>query len=495
MTLTRLTVLVAGLLCVTASNEVLAMNLNLAAPYGEKCSPPQRPELAFYCYRSENLLFENGKTVEIVCQAGLHAVSLNWTLHRNMVQKEFRSGKAEALPANRYKIRVDTPVLPPGFYDLKVRLDTGIESTHKNGKRPLEGICVFGWKVAEMPIRETRPADFRAFWDKAMAGYATIPLAARVEDKVKIFKGKEIDQYNLKSACLPGNYDPEGHQGEAVESYKISFAGPDGGRVYAWLAKPLGKGPFPAMLVLPGAGFNARPRPLEHARHGYLAVDIQVHGQDVDLPKYEAIPGYNENFIFEPIEKNYFRNVYLRAARAVDYLCSRPDVDGKRIAAVGGSQGGRLSVVVAGLDKRVRAIVPCIANSPNYPELHWVARCNGLDEPFDKPWDPKFKDRPKSDGMDLRGAPPAPDDADGRCIAYYDPMNFAPDVNCPAMMNAGLIDPVSPPTSTWAVYKRLASEDKSIVALPGLAHDWSAEFDRRAWRWLEKALDGRVIKR
>ncbi len=56
------------------------------------------------------------------------------------------------------------------------------------------------------------------------------------------------------------------------------------------------------------------------------------------------------------------------------------------------------------------------------------------------------------------------------------------------MMNSGLIDPVSPPTSIWAVYKRLASKDKSLVVLPGLAHDWSAEFDRRAWRWLDKTL-------
>ncbi len=469
------------------------MNLNLAMPYGEKCSPPQKPELAFYCHQSEDLLFENGKEIEILCQAGLHAVRLNWTLHRNRIQKEFRCGKAEALPPNRYKIRIDTTGLPPGFYDLKVQLDTGLESTDKKVKRPLEGICVFGWKAGEMPIRETRPSDFRAFWDKALADYAAVPLDARVESEAKTFQGKEIDAYNLNSACLPGDYDPEGHKCEAVESYKISFAGPDGGRVYAWLAKPLGKGPFPAMLVLPGAGFNARPRPLEHARHGFLAIDVQVHGQDVDLPKYERLPGYNDHFVFEPIEKNYFRNLYLRAVRAVDYLCSRPDVDGKRIAAVGGSQGGRLSVVVAGLDKRVAAIVPSIANSPNYPELHWVARCNGLDEPFDDPQDPKFQGRPKFDGMDLHGAPPAPEDADGRCIAYYDPMNFAPDIHCPAMISAGLIDPVSPPTSIWAVYKRLASQDKSVVALPGLAHDWSAEFDRRAWRWLEKKLDGRVV--
>ena len=55
-------------------------------------------------------------------------------------------------------------------------------------------------------------------------------------------------------------------------------------------------------------------------------------------------------------------------------------------------------------------------------------------------------------------------------------------------MNAGLIDPISPPYSVWAAYNRVGSTDKQIVPLPGLGHDWSAEFDRRAWRWLDRRL-------
>ncbi len=464
------------------------MNHNLAVPFGDKCSPPQKPELAFYSRQSADMLFKDVKEIEIFCQAGLRSVGMEWTLHRNMIEKPFRSGKAEALPPNLFRFTVDTEGLLPGFYDLRVTLDTGLKRDDKNAPRPLSGVCTFGWKADEMPLRDTRPANFRAFWDKAMSDYAAIPLDAKIESEIKVYVGKEIDEYNLKSACLPGEYDPEGRKFDEVESFKISFAGPDGGRVYAWLAKPKGDGPFPAMLVLPGAGFNARPRPLEHARHGYVAIDVQVHGQDVDLPKYGSIPGYGDSPVFEPPEKYYFYNLYLRAARSVEYLSSLPYVDKNRIAAAGGSQGGRLGIVVAGLDKRVSAVVSCIANSPNYPELHWISRCNGMNEPFDDPKDPKYKSGPKSDGMELKGAPPAPDDADGRCIAYYDPMNFAPDVKCPVLMNGGLIDPVSPPYSVWAVYLRLGSTDKAIVPMPGFGHDWFAEFDRRAWRWLNKML-------
>ncbi|XHR27134.1 MAG: acetylxylan esterase [Chthoniobacteraceae bacterium] len=439
------------------------MNSNLALPWSDKCSPPQIPELAFYSPQSETLLFEKNEPIEIFCQSGVRSVGLVWSLHRNMVQKPFLEGRAQALVANRFKITVDPAKLPPGFYDLKVKLDHGTD-------KPLEGVCVLGWQPGKMALRETRPADFHAFWKEALAAYAKVPLDARIEDEVKIFKGREIDDYNVRSAALPPDYDPSGHCCEEVESCKISFAGPGGGRVYGWLAKPKGNGPFPAMLVLPGAGFAARPRPLEHARHGYVALDIQIHGQDVDLPKYERLPGYYDHKVYEPIDQYYYRNVYLRAAKAVEYLLSRSDVAKGRLAAVGGSQGGRLGVVVAALDPRVSAVVSCIANSPNEPHRAWVAHCNEL----------------ATDGMDLEGAPPQPDTAEARCMAYYDPMNFAPEVHCPVLMNGGLIDPVSPPYSVWAVYNRLGSTHRQIVPLPGLGHDWSAEFDRRAWHWLNR---------
>lgn len=474
-----------------------AMNLNLAMPWGDQCSPPQTPYLAFFNFQTTDMLFTpqslrpHESTLEFFCQAGLRSVGMTWTLHRNMLILPFRKGRAEPLPANRFRIRIVPEGLPPGFYDLRVVLDTGIEvkdAKDAADRRPVTGVCVFGWRAAEMAIQDTRPADFTAFWDKAKRHLSAIPLNPREETPRVTFDRAAINAYNLASACLPADYDREGHKVEEVESGKISFAGPDGGRVYAWLAKPKGPGPFPAMLVLPGAGFAARPRPLEHARHGYLAIDIQVHGQDVDLPRYSPLPGYYDDFRYEPIEVYYFYNVHLRVMQAVNYLASRKDVDVRRIVAVGGSQGGRLSFVIAGLDRRIAAAVPAIANSPNYPHLHWVARCNGLDKPWDNASDPKLRGRVKSDGMDLAGKPPAVNDADGRCLAYYDPMNFAPDIRCPVFSNGGLCDPVSPPFSVWAVYHRLASPDKTLVPLPGLGHDWSAEFDRRAWRWLDEKL-------
>ncbi len=457
-----------------------AMNLNLACPWSDTCSPPQSPFLAFHSPQSENLLFVSGDVIELQCQAGLRAVGLTWTLHRNMILKPFRTGTAEALPANRFRIRLATAGLPPGFYDVKVELDTGLTNGAKDAlaRRPVRGVCTFGWQAGALAVAETRPADFKAFWDEAIAKLAAVPLDAR-EGPLQTFGTQEINGYNVTSACLPPDYDPAGHRTEQVESCKVDFAGPDGGRVYGWLAKPAGPGRFPAMLVLPGAGFAARPRPLEHARHGYVALDIQVHGQEVDLKTYPQLPGYYKDFKYDPPSAYYYYNIHLRCLQAVSYLASRPDVDASRIVVVGGSQGGRLSVVVAGLDPRIRAAVPCIAHASNQPHQRWVARCNGHAE---------AGNIVPGDGMEVTGAPPVSDDAEGRCLAYYDPMNYAPDIRCPVLFNAGLVDPVSPPFGVWAAFNRVGSADKTLIALDGLGHDWSAEFDRRAWRWLDARM-------
>lgn len=464
-----------------------AMEHNLAMPWGDRPSPPNNPYLSFRSPQAEDLLFTGGDRIRLVCQANLRAYGLTWTLHRNLVDKPFRSGRAEPGLANRFSIDLDTAGLRPGFYDLKVAVESGPAQADKDsaGRRPATGVCTFGWKADAMAVADTRPADFAAFWDRARAAIEAVPLDAR-EAPLEAFDKAAIERYNLERACLPADFDPEGHRSERVLSGKVDFAGPDGGRVYGWLARPEGDGPFPAMLVLPGAGVNPRPRPLEHARHGYVALDIQVHGLDVDRSEYPRPDGYFEGFVFQPLEAYYYYRVHQRCLQAVRYLASRKDVDPRRIVVVGGSQGGRLSTVVAALDRRIAAAVPAIAHFANQPYVRWAARCNGHPD-LHQPRDGKLA---TSDGMEVAGAPPLRGDQAERCLAYYDPMNFAPDIACPVYFNAGLIDAVSSPSGVFAAFNRIPGE-KRMAVLDGLGHDWCPEFDRRAFRWLDRVLAAR----
>lgn len=441
------------------------MESNVNTPWGAKMSPPSIPELHFYSPDSADLLFAGGGEIAIHCAARSRCVGLVYSVSRNGFATPFLEGRGEALPENMFVLRVPTANLYPGFYDIKVWLDTGTGS-------PLESVCVFGYRAGNMKVRETRPSDFAEFWSRSKKALTTIPPDVRLGE-MTVYSGRQIDDYNRAHAALPGDYDPEGHRAEAVESCKFTFASVAGTRIHGWLAKPVGNGPFPAMLVLPGGGIASRPRPLEHARHGYLALDIQIHGHDVDLAKYPRVPGYDDEVrVFDPVENFYFRNVYLHGLQALNCLAAHPEVDPMGLVVVGGSQGGRLSVVLAALDQRVAAAVPAIAHFGNVIYQEWATACSSAD----------------LNGMDAEIPPPLGDAPSQRCLPYYDVMNFAPDVKCPVLMNMGLIDPVSLATGVWAIYQRIASEDKLMVPLPGMAHDWSAEFDRRAWRWLAARL-------
>ena len=447
--------------------SALAMESNLALPFDAVPSGPADARLAFFSCQNDNLLFTNEKEIQIEVRGGTRCIALHYGVCRNMFDKPFITGDAEPIPGDRFRLHIPTEKLYPGFYDINVVLDSG------DGK-PIPGRCTFGWKVSDLAITSDKPADFEAFWKKGKEELTKVPLDAKVGD-FQTFDNKAINAYNVASAALPDDYDPQGHRTDQVESAKVDFAGMGHLRIHAWLAKPLGDGPFPAMLILPGAGFAARPRPLEHARHGFLALDMQVHGQEVDLPgKYPSLPGYYDNPVWDPPTAYYYYNVYLNCIQAINYLESRPDVDKSRIVVVGGSQGGRLSISLSGLDPRIAATCAAIVHNSNVPFLKWFDAAN--------------KATPPQDGMDQEAPPALPDTPEGRAAGYFDTMNFAPYVHCPVFMNAGLIDNISPPTGSWAVFNRLASKDKTVVPLPGKGHDWSAEFDRRAWRWLDKEL-------
>src|SRR5205823_6155453 len=71
-------------------------------------------------------------------------------------------------------------------------------------------------------------------------------------------------------------------------------------------------------------------------------------------------------------EKSYFLNMYLRDSRALDYLSTRPDWDGKTVVVMGGSMGGQQSLVLAGLrPDKVTAVLACVpAGADANGDLH-----------------------------------------------------------------------------------------------------------------------------
>ena len=73
-----------------------------------------------------------------------------------------------------------------------------------------------------------------------------------------------------------------------------------------------------------------------------------------------------------------------------------------------------------------------------------------------------------------------------RIAPYYDAVNFATFVTCPARFSVGLKDPVVPHTAVRQAFGALASVDKELLVGEKMTHNVFNEFYARTDAWLEK---------
>src|SRR5258708_10565608 len=152
-----------------------------------------------------------------------------------------------------------------------------------------------------------------------------------------------------------------------------------GAHVYGQIAKPKRAGRFPALLIMQWA---SPPYPLQrawvadHATEGWLAMNVEPHDVPSDMPQafYDALPAMIRQYASlnnTDRHHNYFLQMYLGDYRAVEYLASRPDWAGRVLVANGTSMGGQQSLVVAGLNPKVSAVIVNVpAGSDGLGALH-----------------------------------------------------------------------------------------------------------------------------
>ena len=138
---------------------------------------------------------------------------------------------------------------------------------------------------------------------------------------------------------------------------------------------PRAAGKYPALLSVPGAGVRPYRGLAEIAGRGLITFQIGIHGIPVIQPQevYDSLAsgglsGY-PTFGLDSRERYYYRRVYTGTLRANDFLTSLPQWDGRNLGVTGGSQGGALAIVTAGLDRRVTrlaAYYPALSDVTGY---------------------------------------------------------------------------------------------------------------------------------
>ncbi len=148
-------------------------------------------------------------------------------------------------------------------------------------------------------------------------------------------------------------YETDKYEGMIAET--ITVKGANGDFVHAYFARPLGEGPFPAVVLihhLPGWDEWYREAARRYAHHGYLTISPDLycregHGAADDVgARVRAEGGVADD------------QVIADAAGCMDYLRSLPTHNGK-IGVMGTCSGGRHSYLIACRAPGVDAIVDC----------------------------------------------------------------------------------------------------------------------------------------
>ena len=296
------------------------------------------------------------------------------------------------------------------------------------------------------------PADFDDFWKKTLSEAAALPLAARFEP---------VD-VGLK----------------LVEVFDVSFAGFGGHTVRGWFIKPRGASSG-LSAVVKFIGYNGgRGFPHEHLlwpSTGRAVLVMDTRGQGSGWSRGEtADPVGSEpaqsGFMTRGINdrQNYFyRRVFTDAVRAVAAARSRPEIDPDRIAVCGGSQGGGITLAVAGLDPAVRAAMPDV------PFLCDFRRAVGLAarDPYGEISRYLSVHRDRVDSAFAT-------------LGYFDGVNFAARARAPALFSVALMDDVCPPSTVYAAYNAYGGP-KAIESYSFNNHEGGGAFqERRQVEWL-----------
>lgn len=257
----------------------------------------------------------------------------------------------------------------------------------------------------------TLPKDFQEFWEKGKQDLAKVEMKPvmtlmpeRCTDKVDVY---HVSINNIK------------------------------GKMYGILCKPKADGKYPAILHVPGAGIRPYYGDVAGAENGFVTFQIGIHGIPVNLDPVvytDLMTGALEGYMNSNLDDKdfyYFKRVYLGCVRSIDFIESLDCFDGKNIGVTGGSQGGALSIITAGLDSRIdylAAFYPALSDLPGY--LH--DRAGGWPHMFRN----TFTNKPEK----------------VETSKYFDVVNFARFVKVPGWYSWGYNDNVCPPTSMHAAY-------------------------------------------
>ncbi len=287
-----------------------------------------------------------------------------------------------------------------------------------------------------------RPDDFDAFWDDKLKALGEVPMNPQLTPQETDTPDVELSMFKIDSL---------------------------NSQVQGYIAKPSREGKFPALILYQYAGVYKLPptNATNRAAQGWLCMNVDSH--DVAPNSTQGVPQSYASRGNRDRENSYFLNMYLRDTRAVQYIKTRPDWDGKTLVLMGMSMGGQQTLVTAGLNDGITAVLAWVPSGTDFDgELY--GRKQGYPN-----WNSKDPEIAKT-GL------------------FFDVVNFAPRIKAPTFIGFGFIDSVSSPVGIWIAYNQIAGP-KEAIAMPQAAHNNQApRAAERAWATRSEEVLSTILK-
>ncbi len=294
-------------------------------------------------------------------------------------------------------------------------------------------------EVAAYRSADQPPADFAGQWAATLAEARTVPM---LPDVVRVPTGLGL-----------------------VETYDVTFPGFGGEPIRAWLNLPAGAtGRLPVVVTYNGYG-GGRGLPIEHlvwASAGYAELFMDTRGQGSgwgsggDTPDPHGGGPSGGGFLTRGIESfttSYYRRLVTDAVRAVDAVRALPGIDPDRVVVTGISQGGGLTLAVAGLVDGLAAVMPDVPFLCDFRRAVDVADTD-----------------PYLEVARLLAVRRGAVEQVFATLAYIDGVHHAARATAPALFSVALADRTCPPSTVYAAFNAYAAQ-ASIEVYPFNDHE------------------------
>ena len=305
--------------------------------------------------------------------------------------------------------------------------------------------AVYDWEKIRTAVE--MPADFKNFWKDNRAKLDRVPFNAKLE-KLQTKK-------------------------TGIELYAVTVDAGVDRPVTAYLAYPAGAKPgtLAAYVTFQSwtRGDASRGFAEAGAKKGLLTLAASWHGLPVNQPAkfyQQEIPKvFRATRNIDDRDKWDFHGVYMRVLRALDYIKSRPEWNGKTLVVQGGSLGGAQTSVAAALDPQ---ITTAIISVPCFCEFSADLAGRKRSIPIG--------------GYSLKQVAPAI----RKTLNYYDVVNLASLIRCEVFFCTGFSDELCPPSNVIAAYNNLpAATRKSFSSNPTTGH-YGTTVNVKGNQWLQK---------